>query len=170
VTPRDHPTRPGQVPVDFGVGDYVLVMRNAKGKDKTAPLWCGPGLVISAVNERSFEVRDLLSAKVRVIHAEHLKLYSDKQLDVTPQFKSFIAASAIEANVEAIISHSKVGRTWRFRVTWEGFEDEDATWQDLKQLYADVPEMTQRYVKSLPPSGTKTELLGLLDRYRMEPH
>jgi transposase InsO family protein len=166
VTARAHPTRPGQVPVDFGIGDYVLVVRRVKGKDKTAPLWGGPGLVIAAENERSFKVRDLLTDKVRVVHAEHIKRYSDSTLNVTPQLKSFIAASAIETRIEAITAHRKNARNWELRVVWEGFEDDDSTWQELKKLYADVPELIRRYVKSLQDSPAKLELTALLTSYR----
>lgn len=168
ITPRDHPTRPGATPVDFDVGDYVLIATRTRGaKDKTAPLWTGPGLVVSAVNARSFTVRDLLSGKSRVIHAEHLKRYADSSLVVTPQLRSFIAASAIITRVEAITAHRKERNIWRLRVQWQGFEDEDSTWEELPKLFQDVPGMVTRYVKTIQDPVVKTELQALLALLRI---
>jgi hypothetical protein len=164
IAPRTTAKRPGQRPVDFGVGDYVLVARALRGvKDKTAPRWGGPGLVISAVNALSFTVRDLLSGKDRVIHAEHLKRYADSSLVVTPQLRAFIAANAVYTRVEAITGHRKKKGAWSFRVKWSGFEDdEDDTWEPMHTLCQDVPELLKRYAKAVQDPVVRTELMALV--------
>jgi transposase InsO family protein len=167
---RDHPTRPGDTPVDFGVGDYVLVARHGRNtRDKTAPIWNGPALVIEAENDRSFLVKDLLSGKSRVIHANFLKRYADKSLTVTPQLVKFIAASAVETRVRAITQHRKVGQRWELCVLWEGFDDDEFTWQELRALAEDVPELVKRYVKTIQDPPVRIELLAKLAQWRRSP-
>jgi len=163
ITPRVHPTRPGVVPVDFDVGDFVLVANSLHGKrDKTAPLWKGPGLVIKAENERSFAIQDLLSGVVRVVHAEHIKRYSDSSLKITPQLTSFIAAQAIHTRVEAILAHRKEAHKWKLLVSWQGFTEEEATWEDLTKLTEDVPEIVQRYVKAIQEPDIRLEMSAIV--------
>jgi transposase InsO family protein len=168
VTPRKHTKRPGVKDVDFGIGDYVLIAsaRGGGRKDKTAPLWRGPGLVIASVNDRSFRIRDLLSDEERVVHADHLKRYADSSLQVTPQLKSFIAAQAVHLRVEVIAGHRKVDGKWQLRVLWKGFSEEDATWEALLGLAEDVPELVRRYVKSVQDSVVKRELTTVLSSCR----
>ena len=163
ISPRKHGHRPGTTPVDFSVGDYVLVARSLHGaRDKTAPVWGGPGLVVSAENDLSFNVRDLVTGKERVIHAEHLKRYADSSLRVTPQLKSFIAASAIQTNIEAFVGHRKVKNIWKLRVKWLGFDDEeDDTWEDFAKMCQAVPATVKRYVKSIQDPSIRTELSAL---------
>jgi transposase InsO family protein len=164
---REHPTRPGETPVDFGVGDYVMVARYNRGtRDKTAPIWNGPALVTGAENDRSFHVKDLLSGKSRVIHADYLKRYADKSLTVTPQLTKFIAAAAVDTRVRAITHHRKVGQKWELCVLWEGFDDEEFTWQELRALAEDVPELVKRYVKTIQDAPVRVELLAKLSLWR----
>jgi hypothetical protein len=160
---RHAPVRPGQTPIDFDIGDYVLVARgNRTTKDKTAPIWDGPALVVAANNERVFQVKDLLSSRVRAIHADQLKRYSDCNLTVTKQLKNFVAASNTVTNVREIISHRKSGSRWELCVLWEGFEDDESTWQDFKQMFMDVPELVTRYVKCLTEAKVRQDLLSLI--------
>lgn len=158
--------------MDFGVGDYVLVSRTrgATPKDKTAPIWCGPALVVGAENDLSFKVMDLLSGKVTIIHAEHLRRYADSKLQVTPQLKSFIAASAIWTRVEAIIGHRKDGHRWELRVLWQGFEEDESTWEDLKTITEDVPETVKRYVKTIQDGTIRSELIKLVAKLTAKTH
>ena len=164
VTPRDHPTRPGETPVDFDVGDYVLVAvaRRTTRRDKTAPLWMGPGLVVAAHNERSFVVQDLVNGASSVVHAEHLRRYADSSLIITDQLRSFVAAQAIITRVDAITNHQRTDGNWRLLVKWFGFTDEESTWEPLDSLYEDVPELVRRYVKALQDPTAKSALTAAL--------
>ena len=80
---------------------------------------------------------------------DFIKRYADKDLKVTTQLKNFVAASAIVTNVRDIFDHRFKDGKWELLVAWEGFEDDEVTWQDLEQLYEDVPEMVISYLKSV---------------------
>lgn len=102
----------------------------------------------------------------RVVHAEHLKRYADSSLRVTPQLKAFVAAQAVVLRVAAITGHRKDKNVWRLRVAWDGFTDEDATWETLQGLYKDVPEMVSRYVKTIQDEAVRLELSAVVALYR----
>jgi hypothetical protein len=72
IPARPNPTRPGEKSVDFDVRDYVLVARQQVTKYKTAPIWNGPARVVAAENDRAFKVRDLITNKERIAHADQL--------------------------------------------------------------------------------------------------
>jgi hypothetical protein len=156
------PARKGAVAIDFDVGDYVLTARQQTKKDKTAPLWEGPAVVVAAENERSFQIKDLISGSVRTVHADFIKRYADAKLHVTEQLKSFIAAAAVYCRVRAVTAHRKNGAEWELCVVWEGFDDEDFTWQKAKQLHEDVPVIVERYVKTIVDVRAQDELKKLL--------
>jgi transposase InsO family protein len=64
-TPVTHRSKKHGVPVDFVVGDFVLISREVvdkvRVKDKTRPIFYGPARVLRKVNERVFEVEDISS-------------------------------------------------------------------------------------------------------------
>jgi len=150
VPRRAPPKRRGAKIIDFDVGDFVLVAKPGnRNKDKTMSPWDGPALVVDTVSPKVFEVRHLLTGESRHYHVDFIKRYADKDLKVTTQLKNFVAASAIVTNVRDIFDHRFKDGKWELLVAWEGFEDDEVTWQDLEQLYEDVPEMVISYLKSV---------------------
>ena len=150
LRPRPVPMRSGETPMDFDIGDFVLVARSRKrASDKAAPIWNGPALVVKAVNDRTFTIRDLSSGLERDVHAEYLKRYADKSLTVTPQLRKFAAEASVYLEVHEIAGHRQRGGQWELKVLWKGFDLEDSTWERLESLFSDVPETVQAYVRAV---------------------
>ena len=157
--PRPRPLRPGQTNIDFDVGDFVLTARGAKRKaDKTAPIWEGPALITRAVNERTFAVKNLLTGVTREMHADHIKRYADKHLHVTTQLKEFIAASAVCTQARLIDGHRLRKGKWELKILWEGFDDEEFSWEPLSVMMEDIPAMVSTYIKTVQDSKTQHSL------------
>ena len=140
IQPRKKTRRPEQQDVDFDIGDYVLISRvNDKGKDKTRNLWTGPARVTARLNDRLFETTNLVNGTTRQYHADFLKRYADRNLTVTKQLKNFIAHEGGAAQINRIGNHRINGRTWELLVFWQGYPDDNATWEPLQSLHQDTP-------------------------------
>jgi transposase InsO family protein len=159
VKPRRHASRPGETPIDFDIGDYVLISRtNEKGKDKTKNLWSGPARVIRRINDRRFEVINLINGSVTQHHAEFIKRYADKHFTVTKQLRNFIAHGGGAATINRISNHRLNGRQWELLVCWQGYPEDEATWEPISSLNQDAPVITKRYIHSVSTPEIKKKL------------
>ena len=71
-------------PVNFGVGDYVLVAIPDTPKQlKLTMRWQGPYKVVEARDMYVFNVEDIVTNERQLIHGSRLRLYADSQLNVT---------------------------------------------------------------------------------------
>jgi hypothetical protein len=155
--------RPGERPVDFDVGDYVLVSAaHGRKRGKLHTLWTGPARVVDQLNPRRFKVLDLATSRELDVHAEHLKRYADKDLKVTPQLVEFAAHGGAPPTVERLCGHRLTQGQWHLKVLWQGYPPEDATWEPLSNLFEDITVIVQRYIKALPPSREKKRLTAAL--------
>jgi hypothetical protein len=143
------PKRRGAKPIDYDDGDYVLAAKvGARKKDKTAPKWDGPYVVVTEVSPKVFELKDLTTGQCKNVHADHIRRYADKQLVVTEQLKNFVVATTT-FTIRDILDCRKHGRTWELLVAWEGFDDDESTWQEITGLHKDSPEVVERFIKSV---------------------
>jgi hypothetical protein len=131
----------------------------ARRTDKTRPIWVGPGRVIERLNARRFRVQNILNNNVLDIHAEHLKRYADSSLQITTQLKNFVAhggSPALVANIAAhdISDNAKI----TFKVVWEGYPTDEATWEPLETLAKDVPVLLRRYINAVDDPTQRTKL------------
>ena len=150
LPPRGHGTRPGERPVDFGVGTWVLVSRDhGNERDKTLPPWWGPARVIDEVSELVFKVQDVNSDKVYVVHARHLRYYWDASLVVTDKFKDVAAYGAHGSAIVMVVDHDFAVDPPSVRVQWESGPD---SWEPLRTIAEDAPSVVKAYIASLPAS------------------
>jgi hypothetical protein len=160
---------PGSVPVDFSVGDYVLLSCSRKTggmKHKAGLLWAGPYRVVGLVddNDYVYDIQDLAGNEVKAVHAQHLKRYADKSLKVTQQVKEFAAYGGAGFLVENIISHEQRDGEYWLRVHWKGYPVEEADWQRLSAMNEDVPVLVKRYVRSVVDASERDALQQALLR------
>ena len=155
VSSRRSPSTPSDArthPVDFGVGDYVLVARQvfdtSRSRDKTRPIWLGPMRVLRKVNERVFEIHDIISDVKKEIHAQHIKLYADKDLQWT-RAVSDVAAHGGRGFVPLRILSHIVDEHDLLHVNVE-WEDGDLTWERWDRFHRDAPRLSTGYLRSLP--------------------
>lgn len=159
VKPRNKAPRTGQQEIDFDIGDYVLISRvNDKGKDKTRNLWSGPARVTAQLNNRLYETTNLVNGTTRQYHADFLKRYADKHLTVTKQLRDFIAHGGGAATITRIGNHRLNGRTWELQVFWQGYPDDEATWEPLQTMQQDAPVYVRRYINSITNDDIKKRL------------
>ena len=51
--------------------------------------------------------------------------------------------------VEKILSHALQDGEYKLLTLWQGFDDEDATWEPFVVLYEDIPTIVASYVQGL---------------------
>jgi hypothetical protein len=161
LQPRVPPSRPGEEEVDFDVGDYVLLAQSAIARrtDKTKPIWVGPARIIERLNARRFKVQNIINNNIFDMHAEHLKKYADSSLKITTQLKDFVAHGGSPALVADILAHdiSKADNIL-FKVAWEGYPLDEATWESIQTLAKDVPVLLRRYINAVDNPTQKSTL------------
>jgi hypothetical protein len=150
VLPRGHTARPGEKPVDFGVGDWVLVSReHGNDRDKTLPPWWGPARVVDTVSDLVYKIQDVNSDKIYVVHARHLRYYWDSSLVVTDKFKDVAAYGAHGSAIVMVVGHNFSVDPPTLCVQWESGPD---TWEPMRTIVEDAPQVVKAYVASLPVS------------------
>jgi hypothetical protein len=71
---------------NFQVGDYVLVAEHRNsGESKFQVKWKGPRRVASVESDYVFVVENLLTKELKAAHATRLRIYKDKELNVTAE-------------------------------------------------------------------------------------
>ena len=151
---------PGAKPIDFDVGDYVLMASvGSQTKDKTAPIWHGPARVVDRVNDKVFLVQNLTQpdAKPVQMHARDLKRYADRLLTVTPQLMAFAGYTGRGWTLELFRSHryNKRGAV-ELEAQWEGFIE--TSWEPLDTMVQDAVVLVKRYVSSVVDSKERKKL------------
>jgi hypothetical protein len=96
-----------------------------------------------------FEVTNIVNSTTREVHADFLKRYADKELVITPQLCDFTAHGGGAALVTRIDNHRFNDRNWELHVYWQGYPDDESTWESLQTLHKDVPVIVKRYLKTV---------------------
>ena len=152
VPARKAPRLAAEKPVDFGVGDFVLVARpDAKLKDKTKPLWRGPAVVTALVNDGVFSVKDIVTGQVRDMHIRFLKRYADSSLTLTDEVKNLAALGDDGFTIDHIQVHTWEGDVLKLLVCWDGFVDGDPSWEVAQRLFEDASMIVKKYAKTILP-------------------
>ena len=137
--------------VNFEVGDFVLVAKREKDDGhKLRVTWQGPRRVVRAVSDLVFECEDLISGGSSLIHANRLKLYSDRSLNITEELLETIDNNAphlqtVEELLELRFNETKA--QYEVQVKWVGFEYEEPTWEPLAVLQEDIPALLEKFIQ-----------------------
>jgi transposase InsO family protein len=160
--------RPGEVPVDFGVGDYVVVVRqrDANKRDKLRPVFSGPCRVVDTKSDWVFIVEDLVTLQRHELHASHIRRFADSLLHISPQLTAWAAHSGRGYVIAAITGHRLVPLPPALHVQWDGFPVEDSTWEPLSSLLQDAPATVREYVRTVQDATERAQLLRLCDGRR----
>jgi len=150
-------------PVDFTVGDYVVTARpEVTTRDKTVPHWEGPAVVLEALNDLRYRVRDIASGRERELHARFLKRYADSSLVITPDITATAAHGSRGYEMKRIYGHREQDTgEWRIRVEWAG-PPVVSTWEPILNIYQDCPTMVRAYVNRIKKPRVRSTLLALL--------
>jgi hypothetical protein len=61
--------------------------------------------------------------------------------------------------VKSFKNHRLVDGNFELLTHWEGFDEEDSTWEPITTLYEDVPKLCQKYVLSIPKGDKNIAML-----------
>ena len=147
---RRHNARTHVRPVNFEVGDFVLVARQdmADGH-KLRVVWQGPRRVVRADSDQVYECEDLISGESNLFHINRLKFYADAQLDVTESLLDVVDNNEPHLqHVERLldIRFNRAQERYEVKVQWRGFDYEAPTWEPLVTMAEDVPALLAKFL------------------------
>jgi hypothetical protein len=156
------------VPIEFGIGDYVLHANTyRKNSPKLSATWRGPYHVTATAGPLVFEIEDMLTSAKLMAHATRLRYYADKHLNVSETIlDSLITQASTEIVVDKILAYrfDKSALTYEFHVAWLGYQDIEATWEPLSNLVVDVKPLLTDYASSLKEPH-RSAILHAIDSY-----
>jgi hypothetical protein len=138
---------------NFDKGDFVMfaTRRFDTGPSRrSVPRWTGPYRVLECISDWEFVIQHLVTNDKFSAHCSRLKYYCDKDLNVTADLKFQITHDEMRYRVSRILNHRVVEGCYEFLTQWEGFDEEDSTWEPLSILLEDVQLICQKYVISIP--------------------
>jgi Chromo (CHRromatin Organisation MOdifier) domain len=110
-----------------------------------------PSRVASVESDYVFVVENLLTKELKAAHATRLRIYKDKELNVTAEL-----SQAAEHNDHKLYVVSKIldvryneqEMFHEFLVAWRGFPVDEATWEPYSVIAVDVPDMVATFMES----------------------
>eukprot|EP00644_Phytophthora_capsici_P014223 jgi/Phyca11/98769/e_gw1.3.1221.1 len=83
------------------------------------------------------------------VHPSRLKFYADDSLDITEELLDHIASQGTLLAVEAIVEHrfNADMNAYEVKVKWLGLEPIEDSWEPLKTISEDVPQLLLAYAK-----------------------
>jgi len=144
---------------NFGTGDYVLVGVPEPAKMTGRKLflkWHGPYQITDTKENYVFEVENIIDHKRRWVHGDRIRLYSDDKLDITEEIKRQFAHDNESYQVEKFHACrlNPENHQLELLVEWKGFTEDDNSWEPLKNLYEDVPELVKNFQKKMREEKT----------------
>ena len=85
------------------------------------------------------------------MHADRLKFYSDKELQITKELIDTIDNNQPHYNEVLRILGLRFNRSLRrceVQIKWKGFSHEQPTWEPVQNNHEDVPELLEQFFKS----------------------
>ena len=147
-------------PRTFEARDFVLIRRVQDKSHKLTLKWQGPQRFTKIINPLVYEVASLVSKKSENVHAARIILYrSDLDGKVVSKelVPNVLHTETHYEDIHALRELKKNGSEYLVRVEWEGLPDQiDHTWESIKNLNEDVPEMLREFLaglKGLPSKG-----------------
>jgi hypothetical protein len=132
-------------------GDFVMVARETVlANQKLMATWKGPRRITAVRSNWIYEVEDLIEGHRREVHASRIKLYQDKDLEVTEELRE--QAGFLENSYEVLkfidLRMNEDTNTMEIKTQWRGFEETEASWEPLLALAEDVGKAIQQYLTS----------------------
>ena len=149
---RRHNERTFVQPVNFEIGDFVLVAKkDVHEGSKLQVTWKGPWRIIRAVSDMVFECEDLISGKYSLFHANRLKPYADRSLNISEDLLDTIQHNDPHlqkvANILNLLFNPLLER-YEVQVQWQGFDYEDPTWEPFFTMNEDIRDMLEEFMQS----------------------
>jgi hypothetical protein len=113
--------------------------------------WRGPFRITDTKEDYVFEVENIIDQSRRWVHGDRIRLYSDDKLEVTEEIKKQFAHDNESYQVEDFRDCRLNPGTAQLEllVEWKGFSTDENSWEPLKNLFEDVPELVKKYAMKL---------------------
>nr|CCA19387.1 AlNc14C70G4828 [Albugo laibachii Nc14] len=116
----------------FSPGDFVIYADEwAQADRKLKKQWNGPAQVENTISKWIFELCHLLAGATKEVHASRLRIYAEKELQVTGDLLDMVAN-----NSEGHVAHhfasnrfDKPANRYEVLVDWRGITAVEATWE-----------------------------------------
>ena len=133
--------------IQYQPGEYVLV--SSKGvtrrKNKLKLNWTGPWVIVGIPGDNVYDVRDPLGNQ-KSVHAARVRYYDGKNFKMSEEVKKVYTFNRGVFEVDKIIGLRANGHDYEMLVFWKGFEISDSTWENVKDLYTDIPTRVVEYL------------------------
>jgi hypothetical protein len=105
---------------------------------------------ITACNsDCDFTILHLVTNESIHAHSSRLKYYCDSDLEVTADLKHQITHDEMRYKIQKIRDHDVKEDGIFLLIEWEGFDEEDSTWEPINIINDDVPGLVKKYVFNL---------------------
>lgn len=154
-----HNRKTGIRPVNFVVGDFVLrgLFRRERGR-KPSLRWVGPYRVVAAKSEYIFVIQDLLSGEEVESHGRRLKMFRNKDFEITEELKDYLRYQQGELLViDRFDDIRERQENVELLVKWKGFGEEESDWVEYASLKEDVPTLINEYLNEIASDGTQRQ-------------
>lgn len=142
---RRHNALTRVTPVNFAIGDYVMVRSTRGRQHKLSSRWVGPMRIVEARSDLVYEVENLTRTRNETVHAQRMLHYpaANAEDDVTEELKEHAAfAEGAQFLVKELCDVREREGVFEVLVRWEGWEQvEDATWEPFTVMREDLPDL-----------------------------
>jgi hypothetical protein len=138
------------VPVNFGIGDFVLIAIVNKNARKLQAIWNGPYRVIECKSSHVYVCEDLTYKVKRDVHVTRMKFFASSDLQTTVQLQKTISAqdkwNILYVPEKILDSYVDDSNEIFVRIKWSGFSELETTWEPIKSFYSDCPSLVHEFL------------------------
>jgi hypothetical protein len=138
------------VPINFGIGDFVLVAIVSRKLRKLHAQWRGPYRIKRAVSPYVYECEDLNANITINVHVRRIKFFACSDMDVSIPLRETILAQdkwATEYEPECVLdSFVETNLDISVKVKWLGFSELESTWEPIESFYDDAPALVDMFL------------------------
>lgn len=147
-----HSAKTNVHPVQFHVGDFVLIKSSRGTQHKLQPKWIGPRRIVSCESPMVFTVQNIITKETEKCHARRMIHYMSKREGTEVNEKLLSYAQFAEENYQVVKAIRNIGQNQDgtfLQIEWEGLPDtEDFTWEPVRQVKEDVPGLLEDFLHS----------------------
>ena len=133
------------------VGDKVWYLRPENSGTKIDSRWLGPAVIVEQNGDSSYHIK-LHEKKIMAVPTKFLKPYVEDTTTETPIPLFFHKRTTVseegevdEFLVEKIVAHKVEGGKLKFLVKWEGYGEEEQSWETADKFLQGINGFWRRY-------------------------
>ena len=116
--------------------------------DKSSARYDGPWLIVATVSEHVFVLRHILSAVEKTVHVDRMLYFTGEDTNAVQKMKEHVLFhKGASYEVERLLDIQERDGVECVLVQWLGFDESEATWEPLKQIREDLPELVEQFLE-----------------------